>query len=65
VNPDDRVYEFKRVVQDDILPPRSYIVEYVDAVICPRCGRETHPDAVAEACRGNHYTETTWFEEAE
>ena len=37
------------------LPSRSYTVEYVDAVICPRCKRETHPDAVNEACRGNHY----------
>ena len=39
----------------DELPARSYMVEYVDAVICPRCKRETHPDAVNEACRGNHY----------
>jgi hypothetical protein len=44
---------------DDELPPRSYVVEYVDPVTCPRCGRETHPDAVAEACRGNHWTEET------
>lgn len=39
-------------------PPdvRSYEVEYVDGVTCPRCGRETHPDTAYRPCRGNHYT---------
>ena len=49
----------------DELPARSYTVEYVDAVICPRCKRETHPDAVNEACRGNHYANSGMIEGGE
>ena len=39
-------------ITDSIIPPQ---MTYVDDVRCPCCGFLTHPDALEEACAGNHY----------
>ena len=60
----DQASESSLIARDDsaALPEPSYEVEYIDGVTCPRCGHETHPDALQEPCSGHHHPPMTDFE---